>query len=406
MKRLFLFCLVGALCLLMFSATAFAGGFAVYEWSARGDALGGAMIARADDPSAIVYNPAGITQLEGTQVLTGMAWLSPRGEVKFKSTGNSTEAKELKHFVPHGYATFQYSDRVTFGVGAYTRFGLANEFDQGWEGSFDNYKASLHTYTVAPTAAIKLTDDLSFGLSLELVRGSADIRNSPTTNSTAKLSGQGFGVGIGIGTHYAPADWISFGAKFNSPVELKIDGSLEISDFPVNSLNGSHSGYARLRLPGSAAFGVMVKPTEKLSVEVDAIRTFWSSYGELDPQLDNPVIEGAFGGAKEKAWSDVWRFQIGAEYALTDSIDLRAGYVYDEAPNGNHADFMMFPGDRQIFFGGFGYKINGWRFDASYGYLMGEEVDASVRTGSTTYSDVTFQDINAHLMNFSISYAF
>ena len=67
---------------LALSTTAFAAGFALYETGARGTALGGAMIARADDPSALFFNPAGITQLPGTQTLFGLTMIAPRLELQ------------------------------------------------------------------------------------------------------------------------------------------------------------------------------------------------------------------------------------------------------------------------------------------------------------------------------------
>ncbi|MFW6036528.1 MAG: hypothetical protein ACOCPS_01720, partial [Desulfonatronovibrio sp.] len=47
----------------------YSAGFSLYEWGARGTSMGGTMIGRADDPSAVAYNPAGITQLEGIQTM-------------------------------------------------------------------------------------------------------------------------------------------------------------------------------------------------------------------------------------------------------------------------------------------------------------------------------------------------
>lgn len=49
-----------------------AEGFALSDFGARGTALAGGMVARADDPSAVAWNPAGITQLPGTQIMVGM----------------------------------------------------------------------------------------------------------------------------------------------------------------------------------------------------------------------------------------------------------------------------------------------------------------------------------------------
>ena len=38
-----------------------AAGFSIYEWSARGNTLDETLVGRANDPSALAYNPAGIT---------------------------------------------------------------------------------------------------------------------------------------------------------------------------------------------------------------------------------------------------------------------------------------------------------------------------------------------------------
>lgn len=59
------------LCLALCPLQAWAAGYGVYEWSARGNALGGAMVARDADPSSVAYNPAAITDLEGAQIQMG-----------------------------------------------------------------------------------------------------------------------------------------------------------------------------------------------------------------------------------------------------------------------------------------------------------------------------------------------
>jgi len=48
--------------LMLLPTVCHAGGFALNEYSARANGMGGAMIAIADDASAVAYNPAGITQ--------------------------------------------------------------------------------------------------------------------------------------------------------------------------------------------------------------------------------------------------------------------------------------------------------------------------------------------------------
>src|SRR5271166_2905299 len=49
-----------------------AGGFRLPDQDAFATARGEAFVATADNPSAIYYNPAGITQLEGSNVRGGV----------------------------------------------------------------------------------------------------------------------------------------------------------------------------------------------------------------------------------------------------------------------------------------------------------------------------------------------
>ena len=126
----------GWLCLLLLllSVRADAAGFGIYEWSARGNALGGAMVGRADDPSTIAYNPAGMVQLEGTQVMAGFTAISPTVDMEgFGIIGSDPFASTVSAtwFPPHIYYTRQVNESHWFGVGLFTRFGLGTEFDQG-----------------------------------------------------------------------------------------------------------------------------------------------------------------------------------------------------------------------------------------------------------------------------------
>jgi long-chain fatty acid transport protein len=73
--------LAGGALLFVFAGPLFAAGFALSEYSARSNALAGAPLARADDPSALAYNPAGITQLEGIHLATGMTFIMPQTEI-------------------------------------------------------------------------------------------------------------------------------------------------------------------------------------------------------------------------------------------------------------------------------------------------------------------------------------
>ena len=66
-----------------------AAGYGIYEWSARGNALGGAMVARDADPSAVAYNPAAITDLPGDQFQLGFTAVAPSAAATARSSSRT-----------------------------------------------------------------------------------------------------------------------------------------------------------------------------------------------------------------------------------------------------------------------------------------------------------------------------
>jgi len=72
-------------------------------------ARGNAFAATADNPSAIYYNPAGITQLEGQNLSLGSYFIST--DVHYESfTGKSASTKTGFQAVPQIYYTFSPKD--------------------------------------------------------------------------------------------------------------------------------------------------------------------------------------------------------------------------------------------------------------------------------------------------------
>ncbi len=130
-----------------FCGKADAAGFAIYEWGARGNALGGAMVAKANDPSAVAWNPAGITQLKGTHISAGVAMISPMMDLSTTYNGVTTKNSGTKNvfFPANAYITHQINDNVWLGVGAFTRYGLGTEFSEDWYGRYASYKTSIET---------------------------------------------------------------------------------------------------------------------------------------------------------------------------------------------------------------------------------------------------------------------
>ncbi len=143
-----------------------AAGFALYEFGARGNALGGTLVGRADDPSALYFNPAGITQIEGEQMMLGFTAITPSAKIETQDWGIGKN-RDRTFWPPHMYYTKQISDTQWWGVGLFTRFGLGTEFDPGWFGRYNHYKTEITSLSLNPVYAWKINEALSVAFGVE-----------------------------------------------------------------------------------------------------------------------------------------------------------------------------------------------------------------------------------------------
>ena len=101
---------------------AHAVGYRLPNQDPEGIARGNAFAATADNPSAIYYNPAGITQLEGHDMSLGVYLIST--DVGFQSTtGGSASTDTGFQAVPQIYYTYSPADSpLSFGLGMYAPY--------------------------------------------------------------------------------------------------------------------------------------------------------------------------------------------------------------------------------------------------------------------------------------------
>uniref|UniRef100_B8DIY6 Membrane protein involved in aromatic hydrocarbon degradation n=1 Tax=Nitratidesulfovibrio vulgaris (strain DSM 19637 / Miyazaki F) TaxID=883 RepID=B8DIY6_NITV9 len=411
-KPLFLLCLV--LVALLLPLHAHASGYAVYEWSARGTALGGAMVARDADPSSVAYNPANITDLPGAQVQVGATAIKPAATMDFKSASQTDrDFSDAIWGLPTAYYTQQLNDHYWFGFGVFSRVGLGTEYAGGdnWAGRYNCSYAGIQSLTFNPNLAMKFSDQFSMAVGVEAtyLRFMYD-STVPLADVKQEIDADGWAYGLNAGARYKPYDWLAFGLAWRSQIDLKVTGDVDFTRKKVTSpptiSQGGISGTEPL--PESVTFGVMVKPIDRLSLEADVVWTRWSAYEALTMDY-NPSLLGMYPTvSKEKDWKNTWRFQFGAEYALTDSVDLRAGYVYDQSPiNDKYEDFAVPCSDRQIVSVGAGWKVDqNWVVDVFYGYLWMVDRHYDARPVNYINYEVEREDAHAHMAGLSVTYKF
>lgn len=382
-KRRWLALVVACGWLIMAPASGLGSGFALYEAGARSSALGCAVVARADDLSAMFYNPAGLVQLPGFQVMGGLAFIVPRVEIVTQSGGvnTSTLMDSQLAAVPHFFASYQISDRVSLGLGVNSPFGLGIRYSEPWPGSANVIKAAIQTLNVNPTVAVKITEYLAAGGGLDIMYFNFYMKRQlplPFLGpQTLYLKGDTWGLGFNLGLHLKPRDDLSLGVSYRSQVKQQVDGPAQFQ--PYSGLNTNASG--SIILPDTIFAGIMVRPLEKLSVELGVIWTHWSLFRNFDLKFDN-----ALGTLSErKGWHDTWRGQVGVEYRALPWLDLRAGYALENEPMPDrYADYLVPSSDRRHNFSfGPGFRWRSMTIDVSYtlAYMPTRSIDTSVATG-------------------------
>ena len=342
-KRRLVYSFLTVVFVLFLSTSAFGAGFALYEGSARGNVLGAGLTASADDPSAVFYNPAGITQLKGKQIMVGLTAITPM--ITVETPGAATVDNDFTRnwfFPPHAYYTQQINDQWWGGIGLFSRFGLGTEFNPQWPGRYNSYYAEIQTVEINPNIAYKFNDKLSVAFGLNLTYLTLDLKKklSPAVGSPEfELDGDSSGWGLNAAVQYKPTDWMQLGLTYRSRISQNVQGDVKVTpNVPAAGLRGMPAT-GDLSLPDMIFAGVNFNVRKDLTVGGGVYWTRWETYNQLQINFGAPFgPTQARTQATPKNWDNVYRFMIGTEWKVNENWDLRLGYAYDQAPEPDNTD--------------------------------------------------------------------
>jgi|ERR1017187_2581060 long-chain fatty acid transport protein len=363
-----------------------AGGYALPDQDAFATARGEAFVATADNPSAIFYNPAGITQLDGSNVRGGLYGIYLDPSYQRPGGSQSYNIDDKLHAIPQLFYTYSLQDKdwpVTFGLGVYAPFGLSEKWPQDTGFRTVATEGALKYYTINPVIAYKLPWNLSIAAGLMVNYANVDLRQGLTpipNNDLFRFKGDDWALGYNLGLMWQPIKQISLGANFRSATRMDLSGQT------TTELNGVlpatySSASANYPFPLQATAGISYRPTEKWNLEFDAEYTDWSSLGNLTihQSSPNPVmplsnIPLAFD------WQSSWYYEFGATRYFDNGWHVSAGYIFNEnsVPDAHYIPVVA-DVDKHFFSLGTGYKGKHFNFDIAY--QLGYGPDHSV-TGS------------------------
>ncbi len=361
------------------SVAAQGAGFALYEYSGRSLAMGGAVMANEAEPASLAANPSLITELEGTQVQLGATVVT--AHAKTNVAGQARELKRDVWLLPNFYITHKWSDQVSFGLGGFSRYGLGGEYKnhQNWAGSVLAYKVKLETFSFTPTIAVKASDELSVAMGLEAMTIDFTQRSllSPLYGDTSayKIHGTGVSWGGNFSLTYRPewAEKWAVGALYRTKVKQNLNGGIDARmQYPARNIYDEDAKGA-ITLPDSITAGLSFRPTDDWVLEAGIVGTFWSSYDQI--LIEYKDMEATPTIHNMKNYKDTYRLNFGTEYKLTKNWAVRAGYVFDKSPINKHSMDTLVPvDDRHIGSIGFGYATDTWSADFAYAHIWARDL--------------------------------
>ena len=362
---------VGAL-----AATARGGAIEIPMQSGKAAGMADAFTAQADDPSAIFYNPAGLTQLHGTSASGGVYLLQP--EFTFHADNGPGESMNMPSVLPHVYAESDLGTKdFRLGLGVNNIDGL-NE-DWGTTGPLRDIvtRAQLEVINIAPTVAYQVTPKLSVGLAFNiyyselLLEKNVELGVPPTPEGYFHLRADATSFGVTPGIMYKLDDRNQVGAYYRSPFSLNFQGNASVHLANGATVIPTSRTYSQLDLPQSAGIGYAFKPVKKLKIETDLIWTDWHATDNLPIHSSNRAFNGQTIPAD---WMSGFTGRVGAEYKLTPEWAVRGGYAYGENSVPTDTFSPLVPDSvYHLFAVGVGYQKPHWGLDVAYQFIYRQD---------------------------------
>jgi long-chain fatty acid transport protein len=357
-----------------------ANGFRLADQDAFATARGEAFTATADNPSAIYYNPAGITQLEGSNLRSGIygiyldpSYNPPSGA---PNSGKTYHSSDNLAAAPQFFYTYTPKDLpLSFGLGIYAPYGGKISWPQNSGFRAVALDGSLTYIRFNPVIALKLARSLSIGGGLMVNYAKIDMEQGLLANQMPfanyfRFKGDGWDAGYNLGVLWQPHEKISIGASFRSSTTITMDGHTEFEQQPVIPTTRLPA-QADFTFPWTADFGISYRPTPKWNLEFDADYTDWSSFGTVTiNQQGTPPYPVQQNIPVTLDWQASWMYEFGVTRFFDNGWHISAGYVYDEnsIPNSFYSPLAA-DLDRSFFSVGTGHK--GKRFDFAIAYQLG-----------------------------------
>jgi long-chain fatty acid transport protein len=416
-----------ALSLGLLAGNTWAGGILIYEAGQEGNGLANAgAAAMATDPSVLMSNPAGLTELKGTQISANGQLIL--GDMRFSRDSNNqfngSEGGNALQYLPGAsfFVSQQIDDRSAIGFGMYGNFGLALDYDDDWAGRYFNQEAAIIGVSFQPTLAHKFTDYLSIGIGPRIMyayyRNETAINNNllglrDSPDGQLEYKDTDVGAGINLGLLYRLSERTQIGLAYTSKIDLEFKDSPSVRkvDNPIINAALRRLDVDSLELDMSVPQTVLLSVAHDLDPQWKLLGSLgwqdWSEFGEIGVEVDANAADVS--RTANRQYKDTWHASIGTQYQATPRLRWSVGLGYDSSAVEDKDRTVDNPmGDAWRVATGINYQIDdGLDLHAAYTlvWLGDMDVDQTKSRSDTTLSG-TYKNAALHIIGGGATWRF
>ena len=380
--------------LIIATAQANAGAFAIREQSTYGQGTSFAGVAAGGSLSSMFWNPSTMTQFKGIVSESGFSAIIPH-VTQTPQAGSTLAGAPLFYggvansgdnaLVANGYTSYQINPNLWLGMAINAPFGLSVSFQDPWAGRNYGLDTTIKTYNFNPSIAYRINDWISIGVGVQAQY--ASVRQTtgltPFPPSSFVVDGKGWGFGATAGVTLTPWAGTTIGLGWRSAINQDIHGSMLL---PAGVPGTPGSVEATINLPDVVSLGIRHQFDPRWAVMGTVEWSNWSRIGTVNiNQLNGGIaLIGATPVALPLQYDDGWFFSVGTEYRWTDRLTVRGGIGYELTPISDRVRTTRLP-DNDKFWASIGasWKVAPFaRVDLAYTHLWVKDTNVNITAAS------------------------
>lgn len=333
---------------LFLSNTVFAGGFQLYELGTPivGTAAVG-QAAVANDASISYFNPAGMTQLSGSQFMLGSVMLLPDTHFSVGSSntipGNNGNDAGILTPIIGSYFVYSFSQPLKFGISLTSPYGGDLNYADGWVGRYEVQQTQFYALDLNPAMAYQVNNWFSLGVGATLEYANLNqtvalpLSLDPVVDGQANIKVHSYAPGYNVGILLTPSNCTKIGITYRSRITHNLSGTttfLRIPNMPTTT--------TKLIMPQNMIASLSQSVSDKFILLAELGWADWSS------MKSSVVVIDGFSVATSLDWRDTYRVGLGLQYKVNPLLTLQAGASYDSSPTDASHRTPDLPVDKQI----------------------------------------------------------